>query len=470
MLEITHARRPRSRLWAGVAGLLAAGTVASSLALPRGQILSWTQFLSFAFERVLAVSFAAVVTTSALSSIVSRKRTSDTDRLLAEISLTAVWLPSLALFIREYSPWTVLIAATFAAMAARVLQEKLPSDDAEPLIVSLNPDRLPLSLNFSPEISASAALLAQSGVLAVFAGYPATSAVLVGAAFVLWTRSLGLYASDTDLSSRPSQLRGTPTILLALLSLVLALVPFVRIPGGMGSSQRRPWQLFPARQVGYKPVLPRVAAGSADPGSPGSYGILLWPEKPTYTHLVAPTPAIETNLDLFGRQSNPLVIPFNGVYWFFKAPDHQPPGNSRQVKASPDKVVIRSTDRRPLSIEAHDYLGSLIGLSCCSQVQLAIRNADRYPKTVSLELILINTSLPQKPSESLGRVIVRSTRPWELYKEQPVASETLSFAIPPRHALREFDEVKVVFWLDPARADTAAKIAIDHLALVPRRL
>jgi hypothetical protein len=164
------------------------------------------------------------------------------------------------------------------------------------------------------------------------------------------------------------------------------------------------------------------------------------------------------------------VIPFNGVYWFFKAPDVQPPKGSRQAHASPETVDIRSTDRRPLSIEAHDYLGNLIDLNCCSRIQIAIRNADRYPETVSLELVLVNTSLPSRPSESLGRMIVKSTRPWNIYEKPAPASETLNFAIPHRPTLRRFDEVTIVFRLDRARADAGAKIAIDHFVLVPRGL
>ena len=107
-------------------------------------------------------------------------------------------------------------------------------------------------------------------------------------------------------------------------------------------------------------------------------------EKQLHTQLIAPTPIDLTNPPVLGPSSNPLLIPFDGVYWFFKSPDVRPPGTSRQAHASPETVDIRSTDGRPLSIEAHDYLGSLINVDCCSRIQIAVRNADRYPDTVSL--------------------------------------------------------------------------------------
>jgi hypothetical protein len=120
--------------------------------------------------------------------------------------------------------------------------------------------------------------------------------------------------------------------------------------------------------------------------------------------------------------------------------------------------------------EARQNLGTSINLNCCGRIQIAIRNADRYPESVSLELILINTSLPGKPSQSLGRAIVNSTRPWKLYDDRPPTTETLNFLIPSKTAIQRFDEVMIVFRLDAERADAGAKIGIDHFTLVPRGL
>ena len=210
---------------------------------------------------------------------------------------------------------------------------------------------------------------------------------------------------------------------------------------------------------------------SARPPSESDPGIVLWPETQTQTKLVAPTPVFGEALLTGHGSAKPLEIPFNGVYWFFKAPDLHPPKTSRQAHGSPELVNIRSTDRRPLSMEAHDHLGNMLDLDCCSRIQVAIRNADHYPETVSLELVLINTSVPGKPSQSLGTMMVKSTRPWKLYDEpaKPV-SETLSFVIPTHASIRRFDEVMVVFRLDAARADAGPKIAIDRFVLVPRGL
>lgn len=101
---------------------------------------------------------------------------------------------------------------------------------------------------------------------------------------------------------------------------------------------------------------------------------------------------------------------------------------------------------------------------------MEIQNTDRYPGTVSLELILRNTTLPGAPFQSLGTAVVASTRPWTLVGERPAVCEVLSFNIPPDLKLRQFDEVSVVFQLSPNRSDVGAKIGIERFTLVPRGL
>ena len=207
------------------------------------------------------------------------------------------------------------------------------------------------------------------------------------------------------------------------------------------------------------------------PAAEGDPGVVLLPDKQTHTRLVAPTPILENTLLSGHGNTKPLEIPFEGVYWFFRAPDVHPPRTSRQTHGSPEKLEIRSTDRRALSMEAHENLGSMIDLDCCRKIQIAIHNADRYPETVSLELVLIDSAAPGKPSQSLGRNVVTSTRPWKLYDKRPaLEDETLNFIVPAHPLIRRFDELMVVFRLNAARADLGPRIAIDRFVLVPRGL
>jgi hypothetical protein len=197
-------------------------------------------------------------------------------------------------------------------------------------------------------------------------------------------------------------------------------------------------------------------------------GIVLWPKKQIHTKLVAPSPMSWKQNFMSNRHSNPLVIPFDGVYWFFREPDVQPPEKSWQGEGSPEMFDIHSTDWRSLSMEAHQNLGTSIGLDCCGRIQVAIRNADRYPTSISLEVVLVDTI--GKASESLGRVDIVFSRRWTPDDRAQPSSETLNFLVPPHSTIHRFDEVTVVFRLDGFRARAAAKIGIDHFTLVPRGL
>jgi hypothetical protein len=473
---------PVARSFPAIAGLLAAGAVIAlvgSVLPPR--TLSWTQLLGSAVQRIGTASLVCALFVSAFCAISSRISRTQSARLVIQTSQAAIWLAPLALFIRENSLWTITLAAVFAILAARALyalQECCaPTGARELVVLTLHPGHLAEALAFRPWTSTAAALCAQTGALTVLAGYTFAGTVLVAIAFGVWTwffKATDASPAQPSSDSPNSQSLSLPALALAMLFMIAGLIPYLRVSRGFGrygtASRTHRWYASPAGGPGQKPPDVVSSEDSTVASSGGDPGIILLPTKQAYTKLVAPSPVRLTRPSTAGESANPLVIPFNGVYWFFKAPDTQPPRSSRQAHASPEMVDIRSIDRRPLSIEAHEHLGTLINLDCCSRIQIAIRNADRYPETVSLELVLINTSLREKPSQSLGRIMVRSTPPWDLHKARPPLDETLNFAIPARSFLRRFDAVKIVFRLDRVRADAGARIAIDHLVLVPRGL
>lgn len=466
---------PRTRLLKllpMLAGLVVAAAVAFTGSAPPGHYSSWAGLLGFAVGRIFAVSVSCALTMAILSAVISPRADLEQQRWWLQASRAALWLVPLSLFLRSQSSWALVGVIAFAMLATPSLEEVVPHppDSYDGIVLSLQADELPLFPKFRPQFSIVAALCAESGVLAFFAGYVVIGTILLGLACCAWTTW-----SVTDSTAGTTSLRQSDHLFLTALALVFtvgALIPYLQGASGLGlgSAHRHAVRVI---EVGDKPGRHNRAPVLDQPSrtaSEGNTGIILWPEKEVHTKLVAPTPIDLRNQAIPGQNANPLVIPFDGVYWFFESPDLRPPKTSRQAHASPDKVEIRSTDRRPLSIEAHDYLGSLINLDCCSRIQVSIRNADRYPDSVSLEVILLDTSKPNRPSQSLGALMVKSTRPWRIYERPPAVSETLNFPVPARASLRQFDEVWIVFRLDRARADSAARIAIDHFVLVPRGL
>ena len=487
------APRPPLKWLPQVAALLAAGAVALFVCrLPLLHTVSWGELIGSAVACVLEVFLASVVTVWGICTISSQTVVLDTRRLILQTSLTALWIAPLTLLLRENSPWAIIVTAVLVASVVKSI--RLPRDfgladfhtdfqaDAPQSTVpapSRNPFRL---LESAPSFrrqafGGGAALCAEAGIGVALAGYAFPAALLVGSASAIWTWSQTTHASPHHpprSASSPSTARVLWIIALVITITAGTLLPYLPHSFGMSGfgapSRSHAHRGSPHGEPGGQRSREKTFEASTGRTTEGDSGIVLSPDKLTRTKLIAPAPII-ANAPLAGRRiAIPLVIPFDGVYWFFKAPDLHPPQRSRQAHGSPEMLNIHSTDRRPLSMEAHDHLGTLIDLNCCNRVQVAIRNADPYSETVSLELVLINSSLPGQPSQSLGRVVVKSKRSWNVDEEQTYTQETLNFAIPANPTIRRFDEVKIVFRLDAFRADDGAKIAIDHLVLVPRGL
>jgi len=195
-------------------------------------------------------------------------------------------------------------------------------------------------------------------------------------------------------------------------------------------------------------------------------GVVLIPETEPPKVLVAPQPRSLIALETadFPKPSN---IPFTGEYWMFKAPNVRPPQTSYLRKGTPLVLSFVTTDHRPLSMEAHQKLDHAIDLRCCSGIQIAISNIDRYPGTVALEIVLIDEAAELSQSLGIAEVTSRPTgRPWT--GSRLPATETLEFAIPRSTALHEFNEIKVVCHTTSLRMDRSARISIERFLLMPR--
>jgi hypothetical protein len=96
----------------------------------------------------------------------------------------------------------------------------------------------------------------------------------------------------------------------------------------------------------------------------GKYrGVILWAEAKPPVALIVPRPASGRRTN---RSTQPLSIPFDGVYWFFKFPDRQPPKDSYSLRGSPSETAFRSSDSVPLEMEGRQNFVNLLEVSCCS--------------------------------------------------------------------------------------------------------
>lgn len=197
----------------------------------------------------------------------------------------------------------------------------------------------------------------------------------------------------------------------------------------------------------------------------GYKGIILWPV-PKKKEIVAPAP-MSLSLQA-GMNRKPVVIPFDGPYWYFQPPHRWPGRNPHEDHGEPTGVNIRSTGLSPLIMEAHQSLGSPIDLACCRELEMDIRNGDNLPGNIVLAVILTDSRAHGQPSLTLsGQKVVSSEAGHFFIKSSPV-EEKLHFPIPPQPKIKKFDEITVLFFPPADRAIIGVKIAIEQFVLRPR--
>jgi heme/copper-type cytochrome/quinol oxidase subunit 3 len=408
---------------------------------------------------------------------------------------TAVWFAPLAILLSEMSMWAWVMAGAAAASVTGLVRRYRDAmhGGSEPEALDAPPAgevfhflASPAPVPF-PALCASAA--AQAGGVVALAGHTLAAAALVGisTAVVTWssgaTRGWEQHSEQQRSHTSQSMFRVMLTVALATVFTAGGLMRYVTVHRGFGWGSAQHSQNKLARTA--NSVLdalfgaPRPRLANLKPASESRDhsnaivlgtvhpGVILWPEILDRSILVPSLPAMGHGL-FATKHANPLNVPFFGVYWLFKAPDTSPPQDSLRARGNPAAHTFFTTDHLPLYMEANQNFGMSMDLSCCSRIEIAISNADRYPGSVSLELLLVNTTLPGKPSQSLGSAAVKSIPRWRPNDDGLPISETLAFAVPSMTSLQKFDEARIRFHLDALRAETAAKISIERFVFVPR--
>jgi hypothetical protein len=299
-----------------------------------------------------------------------------------------------------------------------------------------------------------AAFCIQMAVLAGYVRYSTAATIFSIAAGIVIIQSVK--AAGGGVRRRTKRRLRDALATLILVGGLLRFIVFV-FPSGSGDRYRPPAPGAPSADSSSKEGSATTADNSGD-----HTGVILESEQQQHTTLVPPLPSMTGNL-FDEKHPNPISIPFYGAYWFFKLPDTKPPPDSFKTRGSPAEMTFFAPDSRPLIMEAHQDLGKLINLNCCREIRIQIRNADRYPGTVSMELVLVNSREGRKGEVSLGKAPVTSA-PGD--PDAPMR-ETLTFPIPSRAVIRQFDELTIRFPRQKQRNNRSAKIAIERFILVP---
>lgn len=467
--------------WAALVPRLHRQTLGSLLL----QVLGYS-FLAWAWSAVVACGLYAIVPLEDRSEMVP-----DVLRTAA----TAVWFGPAMILLSSFSPASLAAALVLVVYTSRLLYARwrpLEARGRTPRVyLAREPGafadcQLPPAFVWRDRLPAlGVAFCLEAGAVAVAVHYPLLGAAcLCAGTAVLTVFSMTTGAAD---AGKPPTL---PKSFLGILATIVLASLLTLGRGGSGtgalggiggrSGAERPSLVETARMVlrhlfyGETPEG-RGTGGPAAPqppetantGAPGGFpGVILWPEIKPVTTLIAPLPALGSN-PFEGRPARPLSIPFGGEYWMFRWPFARPPASSFFERGTPSKLAFSTTDHTPLEMEAHQKLETPIDIRCCRGIQLEVLNADRYPGTLALELILLNS--PGPATLSLGTVPVMS-QPGLTRDPVMPARETLDFTMPAAAppSMDQFNEFKIAFHRARRRMDKSAKVSVERFVLLPR--
>jgi hypothetical protein len=157
------------------------------------------------------------------------------------------------------------------------------------------------------------------------------------------------------------------------------------------------------------------------------------------------------------KAAAPMVIPFDGAYWYLKEWEQVPQADAQVAHGDPLKVKVNSTNALPVVMKAHQKLRGPVDLSCCSAVRLDVTNADKRPGVITVELELSDGT-------SAVSLLVLPSSGHEI--AEPV-HDSVVFRLPKVRRLRQFNEVTVQIGTTGTRVLSAPPVAVEGLALLP---
>ena len=387
-----------------------------------------------------------------------------------------IFLPAIALFVRESSLWAPLIATSSAILMAMHL-----SRDAGATTPLLNPsprqqvekDIFITQLHLEPvsSITIAGSLCLYSALMSTLAGRLGFATLLVPVpAFLLASQLIAARQNPAPQNVAPNDLTPNAGREKRSHSISLLVIAFCCAFAAL-SAAANPWDMV--LRVGTVPNAhhtlaksPRKQPTSTEPPSGGYQAIVLWPIQKKEKTLPAPPLSAGRSS---ARISKPWVIPFYGPYWYFKTPGETPGPHARTTHADPLKVNVHSTDNHPLLMQAHQNLAAPIPINCCREIQVVFKNDPSFGASV-VGLWLTDSHSAAKAtqtSQSLGIKPVASDNANPHSANTSSVEETLSFPLPKSAKIKQFDRITVVLFPNQRHTTTGRKVAIESFILLP---
>jgi len=409
--------------------LICTGVVVSLFPLPQRESLSLPQAVAFAIVYMGTAACVHLVVVSLICRAFREHLRYPPLLLIAEIWGCAGWLLFLALLMKERSPWVCAAApltiwSSVGFLKARADRQDTAKDEA------LGDPKRPELFSLEEGSSALRALLptamiavaGQLGIVALLAQRMWIAGVLfaTGAAMFVWRAPLK--RGDCPNPDPRKIFRSSAMFSLIIIALLgLTLLPFLKKGYRVNGLEN----LLGIRRTAL--VRPESVRHERSPaaGYPGI--VLVTPPKPHHD-IVAPTSA--DPLHWTGTLTKPLVIQFDGAYWYFQIPDTRPGPDARIRRGDPLTTSIRSTNRIPIMMEAHQTLTSSINIHCCRALKLNLVNADNQAGRIAVEILLVDSAAKPISLVSLGSIVIPSSKTQSISFERPPTDEALTFHFP----------------------------------------
>jgi len=169
------------------------------------------------------------------------------------------------------------------------------------------------------------------------------------------------------------------------------------------------------------------------------------------------------------EKSHPLVIHFDGPYWYLQPPDIRPGPRAHKAHGTPLSVNIKSSNSIPLIMQAHQSVGTSISLARCREIQVDIENRDNQAGTITMVVLLTDSTQPGRPTLYLGqKTVVNSASESHFSAASLSQHEPFRFLVPAHATLRKFDQITIRLLPDARHSLVAPKIAVKQFQIFPR--
>lgn len=377
-------------------------------------------------------------------------------------SATWVWMPSAVLLSLQDSPVAPLIAMVSATLLAVGLRgpSSVVLAPAQPGASLREGSELFATALYSPPIETHGYLIAfciYTSGYALVKGSTLTSSTLAAAATFLFAWKWEFAPSgpfNRRSESKRAELRLSFAVVPAILVTVWALLD--------GVAQRDHAALINAGLLPHKSTVSNSLKLQPSGLHWAGYESIILLPPPQKKQIIFP---LHTADSLFApEKSRPLVIRFDGNYWYLQPPDIRPGPTAHKAHGTPLAVNIKSSNSITILMEAHQTLGKPIRLASCREIQVEIENRDNQSSAIQMAVLLTDSRLPGKPTLYLGQKPLLAS---ESDSSQP-EHQTLRFAIPAHTSLRKFDQITIKLLPDIEHSLVAPKIAIEQFQLSPR--